>query len=604
VWNFRRYVSDLLLACALACLAFSSVSVARAQGCSQNVTSCTISGGLILIAGQSIQVGTMSLTMQADGNLALSQAGVVLWSSSKLPAQDLLPFSGPTQGMSCAGCYAAFQTDGNLVLYQLAANGTAAPYWASNTPQNVRATLKLSYASPLAIVGATGSVLWSADIAPITATNPVNLSFGSAGSFAPTGNAAVTSGGGAMLWSADVAAITATSRSNLSFGSAGSIAPIGSAAVTSGGGAIVGVDPYDKLMSQLWEGSAHLQPIVNMQIPTTPASGAPFVDGMDEGTRIISVNGSWYLFSREYNYAPNPVQCTGDFSRIVVRASADHGRNWGSETVVAEPNLSLGECALADGFPYWDADTGIWHYLVQMLKTDGTWNIDHFTLQGPNPVARFAPDLANPVVQSGALWSSICGTGKSCPAGTMDEGTPEITSKANGLFYVTFHGVSLTGSPPIAAGYRGIAATADFRTWITSGNGLPGDAIWSSNDCQKWSVKWSPTTGCVGGGDASSLRTSRYTYMLIESSDISVGCVPGQDWAIGLVRAPAVSASGHWEQLPSNPMMNAGTGAPCGLQYPTLFKDSGQVYASYWTLGTTGANDPNTYFHIARLRTN
>ena len=192
-----------------------------------------------------------------------------------------------------------------------------------------------------------------------------------------------------------------------------------------------------------------------MQIQTTPASGLPFVDGMDEGTRIVAQNGTWYLFSREYNYATNPSQCTYDFSRIVVRKSTDHGKSWSSEVVIAEPNLALGECALADGYPYWDADTGAWHYLVQMLKSDGSWNIDHFTLQNPNPMTRFTADLANPVVKSGALWGAICGAGKSCPSGTMDEGTPEISVKSNGLYYVTFHGVKVSaGLTPIAAAAR------------------------------------------------------------------------------------------------------------------------------------------------------
>ena len=358
-------------------------------------------------------------------------------------------------------------------------------------------------------------------------------------------------------------------------------------------------------MDQLWNRSASFQPFVNMQVQTIPTTGLAFVDGMDEGTRIIPANGKWYLFSREYSYAPNPPQCASDFSRIVVRGSADHGKSWSPEVVIAEPNLARGECALADGHAYWDADTGTWHYLVQMLKSDGAWNIDHFSLQSANPMASFVADLANPVVKGGALWSAICGQGKSCPSGTIDEGTPEISLKTNGLYYVTFHGVNIgAGSPQVITGYRGIATTPDFHTWTTSGNGLPNDAIWSSRDCQGWNISWSATTGCVGGGDASTLITSQHTYMLIESSDISVGCVAGQNWAIGLVRAPTVAASGQWEQLPSNPLMSATNGAPCGVQYPSLFTDSGQVYASYWTLGTTGANDPNTYFHIARLRTN
>ena len=521
----------LLLVGAVCSIPLSSC-LAAAPPCSASVQTCTFGGGYRLKAGQSVQVGAMTLAMQADGNLVIYQSGAALWASSYLPAQDALPFSGPTYGMSCALCFAAFQTDGNLVLYQPAPSGTGSvPYWASNTPQNSAATFRLSATIPLSIVSATGSVLWVADV------------------FRPR------------------------------FAS------------------------YAVAMDQLWNRAASFQPLVNMQIPTKPASGLPFVDGMDEGTRIIVANGAWYLFSREYNYAPNPPQCRYDFSRIVVRSSTDHGKSWSGEVVIAEPNLALGECALADGHGYWDAGTGTWHYLVQMLRSDSTWNIDHFSLQSPNPTASFIADSANPVVKSGALWGAICGPGKSCPSGTVDEGTPEISLKSNGLYYVTFHGVNIgSGSQQIITGYRGIAVTPDFHTWITSGNGLPNDAIWSSKDCQSWSVSWSSTTGCVGGGDASTLMTAQYTYMLIESSDVSVGCFAGQNWVIGLVRAPAFAASGHWEQLPSNPLLNEANGAPCAIQYPSLFEDSGQVYASYWTLGSTGANDPNTYFHIARLQ--
>ncbi len=563
MFSFQKYAWLFLVYATVGFVSLSS-SVAEAQSCSASNSDCTIAGGFTLNAGQSVQAGTMALTMQTDGNLVLSRERAVLWASSQLPAQDALPFSGPTQGLNCFNCFAAFQTDGNLVLYEPAPSGSALPYWASNTPKNNGATLRLSNANPLSVVSTTGSVLWTADVGAIIASVPVSSGFAGAGSIS------IASSTGAI----------------------------------GGGGARIAVDPYDQLMDQLWRGTARLQPIVNMQILTKPASGLPFVDGMDEGTRIVAAKGTWYLFSREYNYAPNPAQCVNDFSRIAVRSSMDHGKSWSNEVVIAEPNLSFGECALADGYAYWDADTDTWHYLVQMLKSDGTWNIDHFSLQSPNPMARFAVDLANPVVKSGALWGSICGAGRACPVGTMDEGTPEISTKSNGLYYVTFHGVNVGGSPSIAKGYRGIAATTDFHTWITSGNGLPNDAIWSSTDCQRWKVTWSPTTGCVGGGDASSLSTSRYTYMFIESSDISVGCVAGQNWAIGLVRASAFAASGQWEQLPSNPLMSVGNGAPCALQYPSLFKDSGQLYASYWTLGQAGANDPNTYFHIARLRAN
>jgi hypothetical protein len=506
----------------------SIASSAASANCSASTPSCSISGGFTLLPSQSVQAGAMSLVMQVDGNLVLYRTGSALWASSMLPAQDVFPFSGPTQALNCAKCFAVFQTDGNLVLYAPTADGSGnEAYWASNTPGNNGATLQLSSTDPLFIVGPSGSVLWMADVA--------------------TGS--------------------------------------------------------QQSMDQLWQGSASFQPIVNMQLQTKPNRGSPFVDGMDEGTQIVPMNGIWYLFSREYGFAATPAQCQFDFARIVARSSADRGKTWSSEVVVAEPNQAAGECALVDGRAYWDADTGTWHYLSQMLKSDATWGLDHFTLHNPNPMARFIPDAANPVVKSGALWSQICGPGKSCPSGTVDEGTPEISVKSKGLYYVTFHGVSVGAqSPPVVSGYRGVAATRDFHTWITSGKGLPNDAIWSSKDCQAWNVQWNSATGCIGGGFASSLITTLYTYMLIESADISLGCTAGQNWVIGLVRASAFVGSGHWAQLATNPLMNLRNGAPCAIQFAGLFTDSGQIYLSYWTLGPAGAIDANTFFHIGRLR--
>jgi len=550
-----------MLRAALLGLILGSVGVPTADAaaistCSADVQSCVIGGGFMLPAGQSVQVGWMSLVMQSDGNLVLYRTGAALWASSFLPAQDAVPFTGPTQAMNCAQCFALFQTDGNLVLYAPAADGSGnKPYWASNTPANAGAVLALSSTNPLSIVSASGAVLWIADVDP---PPPAQTFVG-----------------------------------KLSNGPVALGLPQTTVYVTSD----------EQSMDLLWQGRDSFQPIVNMQVQTTPKVGASFVDGMDEGTQIVPVNGIWYLFNREYGFAPKPSQCQFDFSRIVVRSSADLGKSWSSETVVAEPNQAAGECALLDGRAFWDADTGTWHYLAQMLTSNATWAIDHFTRSNPSPLGAFTPDAANPVIKSGALWSKICGSGKSCPAGTADEGTPEISMKSNGLFYVTFHG-ALVGaqSPPVVTGYRGVAATSDFHTWMTSGNGLPNDAIWSSRDCQSWNVQWNASTGCIGGGYASTLVTWQYTYMLIESADMSLGCTAGQNWAIGLARAPNFAASGQWNQLPGNPLMDLPNGAPCSIQYPALFSDRGEVYVSYWTLGMAGPGDSSTLFHIARLR--
>ena len=158
---------------------------------------------------------------------------------------------------------------------------------------------------------------------------------------------------------------------------------------------------------------------------------------------------------------------------------------------------------------------------------------------------------------------------------------------------------------PIVYGYRGIAKTKDFHTWVTSDDNdrnMPNGVIWSPKDCQGWSVSWDQRTGCIGGGHASSLITEQHTYMLIKSSDKSLSCTAGQNWVIGLVRAPHFVASGNWQQLKTNPLLNAKNGVRCAIQYPRLFKDSGNIYLSYWLFGPTGAHDQDTYFYIDELR--
>jgi hypothetical protein len=534
-------------ACLALCLPLLGVGVAAAEtaaaiDCSEKPV-CSIPGGTTLTAGRSFRAGTTTLSMQADGNLVLYRnGGAALWASSLLPAQDAPGFTGPTQGLDCVRCYAVFRTDGNLVLYNPNFGAsTEHSYWASNTPNNVGAKLTLSASMPLAIVSSSGSVLWRIDLDPGTADS----------NHAP-----------------------GRDRS------------------------------YEKLMEQLWSGGASFQPVVNMQIETRPNSGAPFVDGMNQGTQIVPMDGIWYLFNREYDYAPHPAHCKADFSRIVARKSADRGRTWSEETVLAEPDLAQGDCALGDGFAYWDADRRSWHYLAQLLRA-GEWNIEHFTRQDADPLGRFVADSANPVIRSGQIWQVICGQGKSCPSGTGEEGTPEISRKSNGFYYLTFHGAHIRGATVF--GYRGIAKTRDFHSWITSDEDLPDDAIWSPKDCRSWKVAWNKATGCIGGGHASSLITPKYTYMLIESADVSLSCSAGQHWVVGLVRAPGFVGSGHWSQFSGNPFMSADEGvAACAIQYQRLFEDQGSIYLSYWTLGKQGSNDANTktFFHIARLQSN
>lgn len=173
---------------------------------------------------------------------------------------------------------------------------------------------------------------------------------------------------------------------------------------------------YDRLMDQLWHGTASFRPYISFQIQTVPDKGRqPFFNGMNEGTQIVPMNGVWYLFNREYDFAPRPSGCTHDFSRIVVRKSTDLGHTWSKGVVIAQPNVAEGECALTDGYAYWDSDTQTWHYLSQVLSSKGIWNMDHFERQGADPMGAFEPDPGNPVVKGGMIWSRILRVGETLP---------------------------------------------------------------------------------------------------------------------------------------------------------------------------------------------
>jgi hypothetical protein len=121
------------------------------------------SGPFTLSAGQSLTNGSYALTMQTDGNLVLYQGSTALWASSFQSGFDQGGFSGPTYGLSCAQCFAAFQGDGNLVLYNPAFNGSVGhAYWATNSGGNSSATLTVSPSRPyLLIKSSAGAALWS-----------------------------------------------------------------------------------------------------------------------------------------------------------------------------------------------------------------------------------------------------------------------------------------------------------------------------------------------------------------------------------------------------------------------------------------------------------
>jgi hypothetical protein len=103
-------------------------------------------GRLMLRQGASMNIGSMNLVMQGDGNLVLYDENRAIWNTG-------------TWGQNCGAnqCFAVFQSDGNLVVY----NGST-PLWNSGTWGNPAAQLMLSAESrQLEIIGSNQSILWT-----------------------------------------------------------------------------------------------------------------------------------------------------------------------------------------------------------------------------------------------------------------------------------------------------------------------------------------------------------------------------------------------------------------------------------------------------------
>lgn len=329
-------------------------------------------------------------------------------------------------------------------------------------------------------------------------------------------------------------------------------------------------------LDDLWQGSAYFRQVRTIEWGDTPGQH-------NEIASWYAVRGrAWYAFSRAYPDIGN-IQCPGDHARVVVRESQDQGRTWTDPRTAIEPGDSrAGDgCAVLDGSSFFDTVTRTWHILAQCMDLNnlGGWSLCHYSRKGASPVGRFTADPQNPVVRGGQLWSRICGgTAKSCPPTTYDEGTPDIIGKRRGQFIVTFHGAG----PGAKSGYRGVASTVDFHHWSTSGNGLPGDAIFGPKDCSSW------LKGCVGTGEVSTLVGSTYDYMVGEVMTKGLACQPDQTWQFEMYRiqhdAWPKSGAGKIEKLPGNALLTPSMpnpDTPCAVNYARLLKDGSDTYLIY-----------------------
>jgi hypothetical protein len=206
----------------------------------------------------------------------------------------------------------------------------------------------------------------------------------------------------------------------------------------------------------------------------------------------------------------------------------------------------------------------------------------------PNPLLGFNL-IANPF-PSGFWLDVICGPGQNCPAGIGQEGTPDIFMKQDGGYYMSFHGVD----PSLTYSIRAMTVTADFISSWAAGPygplyGIPDGAWLDRRDTYTWNQQY-PFGSFVGPADATTLVDPRsaYDYTALETSSISLGCVPGQLWQGAFVRSLAAAGlplAGGSEPYPRNPIFTVptlrGVGA-CPAGYVRIARDlSGAIYLSY-----------------------
>jgi|GEM_PF-1410627 len=359
-------------------------------------------------------------------------------------------------------------------------------------------------------------------------------------------------------------------------------------------------------LEDYWQGKVEWKLYHKMPFTNTGVDINPNPVGHGAGTHIEVVGDTWYFFTRKYYPAAEGCGFSGG---TTVRKSLDKGKTWSSEVDVIVPMPGTPwECgAPPDGDTYYDAAQNKWHFLFQCLAKTGGWKGCHLEKQGADPMGLFQETHTNPVISGKDIWSKICNEpSDDCVkiAGGVnnvwDEGTFDIFKYDGEYFYVSFHGFDGR------RGYRGIAKTTDFINWVAGdeNQGVPKDAIFDIYDQNSWREDFN-TGGPTGGGAARIIAESSYYYMLVEGSDISLGCEDGQNWDWGIYRSNSLTNT-KWEPFPlGNPIIyssklpeNNGKSMACNTSYAGIFKDqSTGKYYMHFSRETKDSNFAGIYFY-------
>jgi hypothetical protein len=332
------------------------------------------------------------------------------------------------------------------------------------------------------------------------------------------------------------------------------------------------------MLADYWAGHAAWKLVRKYTLANT---GWPY--GYGAGAHITPAGHDWYLFGRKLQASAAAGCSLTPALTTQVRKSSDKGVTWSAPVdLFSNDPGSPWECAATDGDAFYDAQLNLWHYQYQCLGVGTPWNGCHAQRVG-DPMGAFTAPHPNPSQPAGLLWKAICDQpSDDCSqlAGgvhkVFDEGTYNIFDRdPAGFYFVAFHGYDGVH------GYRGVAKTQDFQTWVAgdAAAGVPADAILDLKDAAPFREEWNPG-GPIGMGAGSILHEAGYYYGISEVGDISLGCIAGQRWDWGMFRSATLTNT-TWDQLPAgNPFLyssdapeNAGKPFPCNPAYTRMFRD-------------------------------